>query len=266
MAGSNDDATLDCILSDLKTQMQDVHKAQPASRGNCGACGRPITGNVVHAMGKAWHEEHFACVNCRVSLGTGDYFDPNGQPHCESCYQKLHVPTCAQCNQLITDRAVKAFGKAWHPHHFVCCKCQTPLENKQFFEESGQPYCDDDWNNSFAQVCCVCKGQIKGEVVEAGGKKFHMDHFKCFSCRKLLGGQTYYESNGEVYCEQDYYRQTGLICAQCGQKISGKSVSALEKKWHPEHFLCHNCHKPLANISFAVIDGMPHCSHCAERK
>jgi paxillin len=36
-------------------------------------------------------------------------------------------------------------GKKWHPDHFVCCTCNGPFPNGQFFERDGKPYCERDF-------------------------------------------------------------------------------------------------------------------------
>ena len=34
---------------------------------------------------------------------------------------------------------------------------------------------------------------------------------------------------------------------------------AMDKPWHPEHFLCRECNKSLRGIEFIEHDGYPYC-------
>ena len=44
-------------------------------------------------------------------------------------------------------------------------------------------------------------------------------------------------------------------CAHCDQPVSDRCITALGKKWHPEHFICCQCLKPFPNGSFFERDG-----------
>lgn len=42
-------------------------------------------------------------------------------------------------------------------------------------------------------------------------------------------------------CETDYFRRLGLICAKCGGALRGSYITALDMKFHVEHFTCSVC-------------------------
>ena len=52
------------------------------------------------------------------------------------------------------------------------------------------------------------------------------------------------------------------ICKQCKQPIWGNYIDALGATWHPEHFLCAACHKPILDASFNMHEGMPYHPDC----
>ncbi len=64
------------------------------------------------------------------------------------------------------------------------------------------------------------------------------------------------------------------LCNYCGQTLWGNYISALGVNWHPEHFLCANCNRPLLESEFRVVEGkpyhqtcyvasqIPHCAYC----
>ena len=51
-------------------------------------------------------------------------------------------------------------------------------------------------------------------------------------------------------------------CKQCKQTIWGSYINALGATWHPEHFLCAACHKPISDASFNMHEGMPYHPEC----
>ena len=137
-------------MSNLTQNMANLNNPNASARGVCGRCGQPITGEVVQAMGKMWHPEHFTCQSCRQPLGTGSFYESNGQPTCVNCWRSLFCPRCAHCDQPITDRCVTALGKKWHPEHFVCAFCNNPLGGGSFKEKGDKAYCSSCFAKLFS--------------------------------------------------------------------------------------------------------------------
>ena len=56
-------------------------------------------------------------------------------------------------------------------------------------------------------------------------------------------------------------------CAQCHKPILGKCVTAMFKKFHPEHFACSFCLKPLTTGTFKEepLGEKPYCHACFEK-
>jgi len=52
------------------------------------------------------------------------------------------------------------------------------------------------------------------------------------------------------------------ICKACGQPIRGSYFNAMNATWHPEHFLCAACHKPIDNTRFNLHEGAPYHPEC----
>lgn len=95
-------ANLDSMLDNLQADMsrQGVNTSQ---KGCCSACEKPIVGQVITALGKTWHPEHFTCAHCTQELGTRNFFEREGKPYCEPDYHNLFSPRCAYCNGPILD-------------------------------------------------------------------------------------------------------------------------------------------------------------------
>lgn len=51
---------------------------------------------------------------------------------------------------------------------------------------------------------------------------------------------------------------TGLVCAACGEPISGRTLSA-GTSYHPECFTCTHCHTSLEHVGYFLKDSRPYC-------
>lgn len=93
---------LDSMLGNLHADMS-RRGVTTTQKGCCNACEKPIVGQVITALGKTWHPEHFTCSHCNQELGTQNFFERDGQPYCEQDYHNLFSPRCAYCNGAILD-------------------------------------------------------------------------------------------------------------------------------------------------------------------
>jgi len=253
---------LNSLLSNLQSQMRTVDDGNMASKGICHYCKNPILGEVITAMGRVYHVDHFICTNCHVALGTRNFYEIEGHSQCENCYRALSCPRCAQCDKPVTDRCITALGKKWHPEHFVCTQCLQPFGSGQFFERDGKPYCERDFYGGFAPKCAACNQAITSDAVNALGQQWHPEHFNCAYCHKVFGTSPFYEHQGKPYCEVHYNQVAGSICAGCNKAIVGRAVQALNKKWHPEHFVCAFCNTPLPGTNHVENAGKAYCKAC----
>lgn len=57
-----------------------------------------------------------------------------------------------------------------------------------------------------------------------------------------------------------------LVCKGCGQPIWGNYLNALGTTWHPEHFICAGCSKPIESANFQVHQGSPYHVECYTRQ
>ncbi len=62
-----------------------------------------VSVQVVTAMGRTWHPEHFVCTHCQEEIGSRNFFEREGQPYCERDYHHLFSPRCYYCNGPILD-------------------------------------------------------------------------------------------------------------------------------------------------------------------
>ncbi|BGP32005.1 Rho-type GTPase activating protein Rga1 [Rhodotorula toruloides] len=61
-------------------------------------------------------------------------------------------------------------------------------------------------------------------------------------------------------CETDYFRRLNLLCAKCGQALRGSYITALDMKFHVEHFTCEVCPTVFGpQDSYYEHDGSVYC-------
>ncbi|PZW32891.1 protein DA1 [Thermosporothrix hazakensis] len=53
-----------------------------------------------------------------------------------------------------------------------------------------------------------------------------------------------------------------LICKGCGQPVQARVLWALGAPWHPEHFLCAACGRPITEASFNEYQDAPYHTEC----
>ncbi len=168
---------------------------------------------------------------------------------------------CGGCSRAIEGPYTTALGKNWHPDCFRCAACDKPLA-AQFFERGNKPYHEECFHQQFSPRCAGCNQPITGKYTNALGKTWHPEHFVCVTCHKPIAGKKFFERDNEPYCEECFHQQFSPHCAGCNQPITGKYTNALGKTWHPEHFVCAQCHKPFAGEKFFERDAEPYCENC----
>eukprot|EP00127_Corallochytrium_limacisporum_P004232 Clim_evm177s157 gene=Clim_evmTU177s157 len=107
----------------------------------CSGCDKAIMKGCVQALGLQWHPECFVCADCREPFGDGRFFDHEGKPYCEYHWYAKTGTLCTNCDKPVTGKCMTAFGKKYHPEHFVCTYCQSPLEKGTFMEHKEKPFC-----------------------------------------------------------------------------------------------------------------------------
>ncbi|XP_055836685.1 leupaxin isoform X8 [Episyrphus balteatus] len=190
---------LESMLGSLQANMsrQGVNTVQ---KGCCNACEKPIVGQVITALGKTWHPEHFTCNHCSQELGTRNFFEREGFPYCEPDYHNLFSPRCAYCNGAILDKCVTALDKTWHTEHFFCAQCGQQFGEDGFHERDGKPYCRTDYYEMFAPKCNGCNRAIMENYISALNSQWHPDCFVCRDCKKAVRGKSFYAMEGKPVC------------------------------------------------------------------
>lgn len=252
---------LESMLGDLQSDMT-KQGVTTKTKGLCGACNKPVVGQVITALGKIWHIEHFVCAHCNVPLGTKNFYERDGGAYCEQDYHSLFAPRCNYCNGPIIDKCVTALGTTWHPDHFFCAQCGEQFGDEGFHERDGKAYCRNDYLRSFAPRCGGCGNPILDNYISALNRYWHPECFVCRDCRSPFGGRSFFDHEGQPYCETHYHAKRGSLCASCDKPITGRCITAMYKKFHPEHFVCAFCLKQLNKGTFKEQNDKPYCHPC----
>ncbi|KAK5664854.1 hypothetical protein QVD99_008394 [Batrachochytrium dendrobatidis] len=79
--------------------------------------------------------------------------------------------------------------------------------------------------------------------IDVLGSWFHIDCFKCSSCRRRFGDDLPYVPHlGKAFCEMDYEKYFLESCAACKKPITDGSVArAFGQSFHERHFICSVC-------------------------
>ncbi|XP_068748302.1 leupaxin-like isoform X1 [Montipora capricornis] len=252
---------LDSMLGSLQSDMT-RQGVSTTKKGECAACNKPIIGQVCTALGRTWHPEHFTCVACEVPLGATNFFERDGRPFCERDYHEQFAPRCAYCNGPILDSCVTALDQTWHPEHFVCNSCGRPFGETGFHERDGKPYCREDYYAMFAPRCGGCGQPIMDSYISALSAHWHSECFVCSECHQAFPGGSFFEHEGRPYCEMHYHSRRGTLCYSCQKPITGRCITAMHRKFHPEHFVCAFCLKQLNKGTFKEQNDKPYCHPC----
>ncbi|XP_061162796.1 paxillin-like isoform X1 [Saccostrea echinata] len=252
---------LDSMLGNLHEDMKS-QGVTTKTKGVCGACNQPVIGQVITALGKVWHIEHFTCANCNLPLGTKNFYERDGAAYCEEDYHKIFAPKCAYCNGSIVDKCVTALDMTWHPEHFFCAQCGNPFGDDGFHEKNGKAYCRQDFLEMFAPRCGGCGHPILDNYISALSRHWHPECFVCRDCHQPFGGRSFFDHEGLPYCETHYHAKRGSLCATCQKPITGRCITAMSKKFHPEHFTCAFCLKQLNKGTFKEQNDKPYCHPC----
>ncbi|KAM3846287.1 PDZ and LIM domain protein 7 isoform 2-T4 [Vipera latastei] len=169
----------------------------------CYQCNKIIRGRYLMALGRYYHPEEFTCSQCRKMLDEGGFFEEKGSIFCPKCYDMRYAPNCAKCKKKITGEIMHALKMTWHVQCFVCAACRTPIRNRAFYIEEGQPYCERDYDKMFGTKCRGCDFKIDAgdRFLEALGFSWHDTCFVCAICQINLEGKTFYSKKDKPLCK-----------------------------------------------------------------
>ncbi|KAM7013207.1 leupaxin [Tautogolabrus adspersus] len=256
--------SIDDLLGGLSSDLEKIG-VHTTAKGHCASCNKCIVGKMITALGEVWHPEHFVCVACKTELSTTGFFEREGRPYCHKDYHQLFSPTCAYCKGPVMQNILTALDQTWHPEHFFCTHCGDIFGPEGFLEKDGKPYCCRDFYHLFAPKCSGCGESVKENYLTAANGTWHPECFVCADCLKPFTDGCFMELDGRPLCSLHFHSRQGTLCGGCGEPITGRCISALDHKFHPEHFVCAFCLRKLSQGVFKEQKGKPYCSTCFDK-
>lgn len=253
--------SIDELLGGLSSDLEKIG-VRTIAKGHCASCNKCIVGKMITALGEVWHPEHFVCVACQMELGTTGFFERDGRPYCDKDYHLLFSPRCAYCKGPIMHNILTALDTTWHPEHFFCTHCGSLFGSEGFLEKDGKPYCPRDFYHLFAPKCSGCGESVRENYLTAANGTWHQECFVCADCLKPFSDGCFMELDGRPLCSLHFHSRQGTLCGSCGEPIIGRCISAMDRKFHPDHFVCAFCLKKLCQGVFKEQEGKPYCSFC----
>ncbi|KAK2743521.1 hypothetical protein FQN57_004818 [Myotisia sp. PD_48] len=172
---------------------------------------------------------------------------PNGPPSSKSPASTTKI--CRACGEPLLGQFVRALGGTYHLACFQCKDCGEVVASKFFpvdaEDGSGQyPLCETDYFRRLNLICFKCSGALRGSYITALDHKYHIEHFTCSVCPTVFGAQdSYYEHEGKVYCHYHYSTQFAQRCNGCQTAILKQFVEIFRngqnQHWHPECYMIH---------------------------
>ncbi|XP_067873477.1 filamin-binding LIM protein 1 isoform X2 [Heterodontus francisci] len=189
----------------------------------CAFCNQlvPPTTPAVVTMNKIFHEDCLKCRKCQCRLVGKTYYNLDGNPHCDSCYQDT-MEKCGKCRKTIMDQITRALDKAFHPECFTCVVCNRLIGSERFgVNQAKEIHCLEDFQRRYAPQCCVCKMPIIPETakeeclnIELFGLHFHVNCYRCEKCGILLSPDPTEEGcfplNMHILCKTCHMLSTSL--------------------------------------------------------
>ncbi|MFH4980443.1 hypothetical protein AB6A40_007152 [Gnathostoma spinigerum] len=168
---------------------------------------------------------------------------------------------CGVCEKtvFISDSVALALGHLYHDTCFTCDMCGRKLKGKKFYRAKGKTFCEEDYlycgMHETAERCVICSHLILDMVLQALGKSYHPQCFRCAKCNKCLDGIPFaLGPNGKVYCQEDYHLLFTPLCASCQQSImpvakTGEIVRVVANNadYHVECYKCESCGTQLSD-------------------
>lgn len=227
-------------------------------------------------VGSRGHLAPFFLLTLFPLLG---FHEREGRPYCRRDFLHLFAPRCQGCQGPILDNYISALSALWHPDCFVC--------RVRDLWGAG-PWREGPVGAGLGVGAGLIFGagsrgggasfslEMRGAAGVSGGYSVPKEDFLVWrlalthpfvvafpqECFAPFSGGSFFEHEGRPLCENHFHARRGSLCATCGLPVTGRCVSALGRRFHPDHFTCTFCLRPLTKGSFQERAGKPYCQPC----
>ncbi|KFD58055.1 hypothetical protein M514_00818 [Trichuris suis] len=198
----------------------------------------------------------FSCSHTSASRNSQSIADVpcSGRAQCHLCYMQdgledgLQRGSSKRPSVALSTEYLVSLNK----RNVVVPSCSS-LHEKTFYESNLHFCCKEDYMYSgyreFAKKCHSCGNLILAMLLQAGGKCFHPQCFRCCKCKACLDGVPFtVDSQGQFFCIQDYHTLFAPKCAKCQAPITPVPgaeetvrVVAMQRDYHIDCYVCEGC-------------------------
>lgn len=265
----------------------------------------------IKVFNKFFHNHCFKCVECHRIILIGEKFfekttyikDPEtGEEKIgridAMCIDCDGERLCSYCDNFIStmqDYSLINEDK-FHSDCLQCLVCKRSLLQLQFVRVNNEFYCSDDYKKLQSELlnkrnnneqdspkvltppqkdedrkCPSCKIFPEGQIINALGKQWHFDCFRCFYCKNRIVGNFYPsvvspntpEQVEIAVCTDCYKKNLSISCEVCGIIIESDYLIIGDGKYHSECLNCFRC-KTIFDLhrSLNVKNKVNYCNGC----
>lgn len=156
------------------------------------------------------------------------------------------APICEKCRSKISGRYVTVGQKRFHPQHFTCQRCDTPIGGARFFEKDGKFYDDTCHTILFVPDCDYCGAKLHDSYTVSGGKNYHDACFanhialRCDLCHYIIEGKYSESFWGDRY--HAAHLDTYPVCRYCGRLVGAELSNFGRREANGAH-VCDICER-----------------------
>lgn len=157
---------------------------------------------------------------------------------------------CEYCGEGINGQYVLIDGYYYHPVHFKCSNCGTPIGHTTYHKKDGKYFCEKCFDRLFARRCTFCGGVIDQGGIIVGGFNYHEKCYNeniakhCAVCGEIIFDDFYLDYWGNAYHKKhlDSLHQ----CRYCGRLISDKTTNG-GLVYDDGRYVCNLCRRQAVN-------------------
>ncbi len=179
-----------------------------------------------------------------------EYIKSYPKSHSSPFQKKSKNRKCKACNKTISGKKVMAKSNYYHIECFKCYDCKLQLESLKYFpykiyDHLEVPLCEKHYYSRSGLICNECEEPLKGPYVSTSKKKFHLEHFRCSICERVLDqNEGYFEKHSQIFCHYHYSTTESYRCESCNLPILKQFVEVNKdiktERWHLDCYRVHD--------------------------
>merc|ERR1711871_385650 len=96
----------------------------------------------------------------------------------------------------------------------------------------------------------------------AMGRVYHKNCFTCTVCSSPFPDGQFFAESRNPYCEEHFLEMFGSKCYRCDEFVNGDVLTALDKTWHLECFVCDGCGEGFPDLNYFGHGNRAYCKEC----